>query len=99
MLTEDIDRLRSYTDKVVAMRTSDGEELTVKILLMQDEYQDFICDILASNRQQKYSKPLNSAAYTIRYDDIAFFALAPASDPALASSANGAASYQPRAKP
>jgi hypothetical protein len=46
MTLEDIERLRSYTDKIVRMKTTDGESLVVKVILMQDEDQDFIHDII-----------------------------------------------------
>jgi hypothetical protein len=43
---------------------------------MQEEYQDFIHEILASDRDHKYRKPLSSATYTTRYDEVISFALA-----------------------
>jgi hypothetical protein len=76
MSPSELDRLRSYTDKRVRIVANDGEHLMVKLILMQDEYQDFICDIIETDRRQKYKHPLDSSAYTISYGDIASFELA-----------------------
>lgn len=75
MSSIDIERLRSYTDKLVRIVTVDGEYLVVKLTLMQDEYQDFICDIIETNHEGKYKQPLSSSAYVIAYADIASFEL------------------------
>ena len=75
MTLEDIERLRSYTDKIVRMKTTDGESLVVKVILMQDEYQDFIHDIISSDQRHRYRKPLGSAAYVAPYSQIASFDL------------------------
>ncbi|HEV2646350.1 MAG TPA: hypothetical protein VGU46_08320 [Acidobacteriaceae bacterium] len=75
MSAEGIERLRSYTDRVVRMTTTSGEEMTVKILFLFDEEQDFCHDVLSTNRESEYKRPLNSAAYVTRYDDIVSFEL------------------------
>jgi hypothetical protein len=76
MTVEDREILGSYVDKLVRIKTTDGEELVVKVILMQDEYEDFICDIISTNRTAKYRMPLQLSAYVIRYDDVDSFALA-----------------------
>jgi hypothetical protein len=76
MTFADLERLRSYTDKRVRIVATDGEILLAKIILMQDEYQDFICDVIDTNRDGKYKQPLNSASYTILYNDVVAFELA-----------------------
>jgi hypothetical protein len=76
MIPEDIERLRSYTDKIVRMKTTDGESLIVKVVLMQDEYQDFIYDLIWSDQEHRYRKPLTSCAYATPYNQIASFDLA-----------------------
>ena len=76
MTPEDIVRLRSYTDKVVRMKTTDGESLVVKVILMQDEDEDCIHDIIWSDQEHRYRMPLGSAAYVTPYSQIVSFDLA-----------------------
>lgn len=76
MTPEDIERLRSYTDKVIRMTTADGESLIVKVVWMQDEYQDFIYDVIWSDQEHRYREPLTSSAYVIPYNEISSFDLA-----------------------
>ncbi len=71
----EIERLRSYTDKLVRLEAHDGEVMVVKVHTMQDEYQDFIYDIVSTNRESKYTQPLTLSAYVMRYDDVLSFDL------------------------
>ena len=75
MTSENRERLRSCTNKLIRLVTVDGEQMVVKVILMQDEYEDFICDIRSTNRAMKYKAPLDSSAYTIPYNDVESFTL------------------------
>jgi hypothetical protein len=80
MTMEEREILRSYADKHLRIITTDDEEMVVKLILMQDQYEDFICDIISTNRVAKYRMPLQSSAYVIPYNVVASFALVPEKD-------------------
>ena len=54
---------------------ADGENLTVKVLMMQDEYGDFIYELVSSDRPERYSKK-EKACFVTPYSDVASFELA-----------------------
>ena len=70
------ERLRRYTDHLVQVQLEDGEELSIKMLLLMDEYSDVICGVHAITKPDRYKVPLSSAGYTIAYEDITTFSLA-----------------------
>ena len=73
MSEADIELLRRSTDMHVRIIAVDGERMLVKLVFVDDEYSDIIVDILKTDRPDRYKKPLNSAACTIAYADIASF--------------------------
>jgi hypothetical protein len=75
MSPEDHERLRSYVDQVVHFRMVDGEKLMAKVLMMQDEYGDFIYEVVSSDRPERYSNK-EKACFVAPYSDVASFELA-----------------------
>ena len=53
MSPEEIERLRSYTDKLVQVDPVDGEHMIVRIFMLQDEYQDFIYNVVSTNKEYR----------------------------------------------
>ncbi len=49
-----IAEIRPYQDKTVTLNLSKGEITTAKILAVSDEYNDFIVDIISTNRPDTY---------------------------------------------
>ena len=73
MTPDDIERLRGCVDKEITMHTVDGETLTARVVLMQDEDNDFIYELIHSNKESKYTQPLGSCCYVTRYDEVVSF--------------------------
>jgi hypothetical protein len=65
-----IEELRPYQDKTATLRLYNGEIATVKIVLVDAEYDDIVVEIIQTNRPQQYKGPAGST-YTIQAVDIA----------------------------
>jgi hypothetical protein len=63
-----IAEVRSYQDKTVILKLSDGEITTAKIAFVDAEYEDIVVDIISTNRPDNYRH--SDAAYTIAAGDL-----------------------------
>jgi hypothetical protein len=63
-----IAEIRPYEHKTVILRLSNGEITTAKILHVDDECNDFVVDILSTNRPDTYRNP--DSAYSIGAADL-----------------------------
>ena len=64
----ELNELKQLCHKTVILQLSDGEVLKVKIIFVDDEYEDIIADVLETSRPDRYRDA--SAAYTIAAVDI-----------------------------
>ena len=55
------------------MVLSGGDILQARILHLDDEHRDVICDVLSTTKPEIYKKGIEKTAYAIRWDDIVSF--------------------------
>jgi hypothetical protein len=67
-----ITELKPYEGKTVILHMHDGETATVKIALVDAEYEDIIVDIIQTNRPEVYQKPIDRSAFAVRLSDLDF---------------------------
>ena len=67
MTQSQLEMLRNSGGKAVTITCADGEILRGTVPYMDNEYQDVTCDLISSNRPEKYTK---GGCYAIRWDDI-----------------------------
>jgi hypothetical protein len=67
-----LEQLRQRVDQVVRLCCTDGEVISAKIEFISEEDRDFICQILATNREDKpaYAKCGIGADFLIRLEDV-----------------------------
>jgi len=63
-----LNQLKQLCDKTVILHLTDGEVSKVKIIYVDDEYEDIIADVLETSRPDRYRD--SSAVYTIAAVDI-----------------------------
>jgi hypothetical protein len=49
---------------------ADGEDAVVKVTHVDEEHEDFICELLSTNREHKYRGTPKTAAYAIKFADL-----------------------------
>ena len=66
-----VEELTPYQNKSVLLRLNDGEIATAKVVSVFTEYADMVVDIITTNRPEKYTAGISSAAYVIQASDLA----------------------------
>ena len=59
---------KRFDGKELVLQLKGGEELRAKITFVDDEYDDLIVDVIATNQPEHYQTP--NAAYTVNIADI-----------------------------
>jgi len=60
--------LKQFLDKTVRLRMANGETAKVRVLVIDEEYDDLIVDVLETSTPERYRD--RSAAYTFAASDI-----------------------------
>jgi hypothetical protein len=66
-----VEELTPYQNKSVILHLNDGEIAQAKVVFVFTEYEDMVVDIITTNRPDKYTAGLSSAAYVIQASDLA----------------------------
>ncbi len=72
MTQDDVALLRRSIDKVVRLHCTDGEVISAKIDLVDENDGEIVYQMLATNQETKpaYSKAGIDAAYLLRFDEV-----------------------------
>ena len=62
--------LKDHEGEVFRIVLTDGESALVKVTHVDGEHEDFICDLLSTNLDQKYSSTPRDAAYAVKFADL-----------------------------
>jgi hypothetical protein len=62
--------LKDHQGKVVRITLADGESALVKVTHVDEEHEDFICDLLSTNLGQKYARTSKDAVYAVRFAEL-----------------------------
>jgi hypothetical protein len=77
------ENLRQFQDRVVRIRSTEGEVMVAKVVLVDQEHQDLIMDVLSTDQPDRYDrlgKKYDECAWAIPFEFIADIALNPAPD-------------------
>jgi hypothetical protein len=69
MTGEQLERLRASDGKNLQITCSDGEIIQAKILFIDDEYRDVVCDLLSTTKPERYEQE-RGVCIAINWDDI-----------------------------
>ncbi|HTW57269.1 MAG TPA: hypothetical protein VMD99_03960 [Terriglobales bacterium] len=62
--------LKESTGKVVRIMLADGESALVRVGHVDEEHEDFICDLMSTNLEQKYAGIPKDAVYAVKFVDL-----------------------------
>ena len=62
--------LKDHEGQVFRIVLADGEDAIVHVTHVDEEHEDFICDVVSTNREQKYRDKPVTAAYAIKFADL-----------------------------
>jgi len=62
--------LKDHKGRVVRIALADGEEAVVRVVYVDEEYEDFVYDLLFTNLDHKYRDMPKNAAYTAKFADL-----------------------------
>ncbi|HUK47120.1 MAG TPA: hypothetical protein VLW06_05995 [Terriglobales bacterium] len=62
--------LKDHEGQIFRIAFADGEQSVVKVVHVDEEYEDFIYDLLSTNLQQKYPHGPTEAAYAAKFADL-----------------------------
>jgi hypothetical protein len=69
MTGKQLERLRASDGKNLQITCSDGEIIQAKILFIDDEYRDVVCDLLSTTKPEKYEQA-RGICIAIHWDEI-----------------------------
>jgi hypothetical protein len=68
---KDLQTLKENTDRVVRIKTYDGEVMLAKVIIASDREQDLIYDLISTSKESQYAKDdVQPAGYLIPFKDI-----------------------------
>jgi len=70
MTNQDLDTLRENDNRLVSIRTIDGEVLVAWVRFVSESNQDLIYDLVSTSKESEYEKHDEQPAYRIRFQDI-----------------------------
>lgn len=70
MKDKDLETLKQNDNRMVRIRTCDGEVMIVKVRFVSDSNQDLIYDLMSTTRESQYEKHDEQPAYRIGFEDI-----------------------------
>lgn len=70
MNDQDVETLKRNDNRIVRLRTYDGEVMIVKVRFVSDSNHDLIYDLVSTTKESQYEKHDEQPAYRIGFDDI-----------------------------
>ncbi len=70
MNAKDLETLNANVDRVVKIRSRDGETLLAKVVLVSEEDEDLIYELVSTSRESQYEKFDEQPAYAIDFKNI-----------------------------
>src|SRR5271170_147630 len=70
MNDRDLQTLKENDNRIVRIRTYDGESMIAKVRFVSDLNQDVIYDLVSTTKESQYEKHDEQPAYRIRFEDI-----------------------------
>ena len=64
------DLLKAHEGEMFHVAFTDGEEAVIKVLHVGEEYEDFIYDLVSTNREHHAHRAGRDAAYASKFDDL-----------------------------
>lgn len=62
--------LKGHLQEVVRITLADGEEAVVRVMHVDEEHEDFVCEIISTNLERKYVGMPKEAAYAVKFTDL-----------------------------
>jgi hypothetical protein len=62
--------MKDHEGQCFRIALADGEEALVRVMHVDEEHEDFICDLLSTNREHKYRGTPKTAAFAIKFADL-----------------------------
>jgi hypothetical protein len=69
MTDEQLTQLRASDGKILKITCSDGEILQAKIVYVNEDHRDVICNLLSTNKPEKYKKE-GRVCLSVEWDDV-----------------------------
>jgi hypothetical protein len=63
--------LKENEGRIFRIVLTDGEEAIIRVTRVDEEYEDFIYDLLSTNRDVKYCSTSKEAAFIAKFEDLA----------------------------
>jgi len=70
MNQNDIELLKENDNRVVRIKTYDGEILLAKVRFVSESNQDLVYDLVSTTKESQYEKHDEQPAYLIKFEDI-----------------------------
>lgn len=70
MTDKDLQILRDNDNRLVKIKTYDGETMLAKVRFISDSEQDLIYDLVSTSKESQYEKNDEQPAYLIKFSDI-----------------------------
>jgi hypothetical protein len=70
MNPQDIEILKQNDNRLVRLKTCDGEVMIARVRFVSDSNQDLIYDLISSTNESQYEKHDEQPAYRIEFKDI-----------------------------
>jgi hypothetical protein len=70
MTDKDIQTLRENDNRIVRIRTNDGEIMLAKVRFVSDSEQDLIYELISTSKESQYEKHDEQPAYRIAFAEI-----------------------------
>ena len=70
MTDNDLQTLRQNYNRIVRIRTYDGEVLLAKIFFVSETEQDFTYDLVSTSKESQYEKHDKQPLYLMKFNDV-----------------------------
>lgn len=70
MTEKDLQTLKENRNRIVKIRTTNGEIMLAKVRFASDTEQDLIYDLISTSKESQYEKHDEQPAYLIKFDEI-----------------------------
>jgi hypothetical protein len=70
MNDKDIQTLKENDNRIVRIKTCDGEVMLAKVRFVSDSNQDLVYDLVSTTKESQYEKHDEQPAYLIKFEDI-----------------------------
>ncbi len=70
MTDKDLRTLRENDNRIVRIKTFDGEVMLAKVRFVSESEQDLVYDLMSTSKESQYEKHDEQPAYLIKFEDI-----------------------------